>query len=94
MKRAVAVSLCVAGLLAGCDSTKHPPGVYLILELENSANVNQYTVFNSEIKSVELCQQSAGAAMKDILASAPPEVPKDSRIKSWRCSLIPPEKGG
>lgn len=93
MKRAVAVSLCVVGLLAGCGSDD-PPGVYLILELENSANVNQYTIFNSEIKSVELCQQSAGAAVQDILASAPPEVPKDSRIKSWRCSLVPPERGG
>lgn len=93
MKRAAAVSLCVVGLLAGCGS-EEPSGVYLILELENSADVNQYTVFNSEIKSIELCEQSASASAQDILASAPPEVPKDSRIKSWRCSLVPPEEGG
>lgn len=72
----------------------NPPGVYLILELENSGNVNQYTVFNSAIKNVEICEQSADAFVQDILATAPPEVPKDSRIKSWRCSLVPPEKGG
>ncbi|MDZ7641687.1 MAG: hypothetical protein U5J62_06675 [Desulfurivibrio sp.] len=93
MKRAAVLSLCVAGLLVGCGSDE-ASGVYLILELENSTNVNQYTVFNSEIKSVELCEKFAGAAVEEILASAPPEVPKDSRIKSWRCSLVPPEEGG
>ncbi|MGH9425305.1 MAG: hypothetical protein ACRD2L_03245, partial [Terriglobia bacterium] len=69
-------------------------GVYLIIELENSANVNQYTVFNPNVRSVAECKASAGAAIPQILASAPPNVPRNSQVKSWRCSLIPPERGG
>jgi len=69
-------------------------GVYLIIELENAANVNQYTVFNPNVRSVAECKSSAAAAIPQILASAPPNVPRNSRVKSWRCSLIPPEKGG
>ena len=80
-------------LLFGCSSEK-ADGIYLIIELENSANVNQYTVFNPNVRSVEACKASAAAAIPQILANAPKEVPKDSKVKSWRCSLIPPEKGG
>jgi hypothetical protein len=73
---------------------KEAEGVYLILELENSRNVNQYTIFNRNIHTLERCNATAGPNVADILASAPDDVPKDSKIKSWRCSLIPPDKGG
>ena len=90
--KSLAAALGVPLLLA-CGSEK-ADGVYLIIELENSANVNQYTVFNPNVRSVGACKSSAAAAVPQILASAPKEVPRDSKVKSWRCSLIPPEKGG
>ena len=80
-------------LLVACGR-EEAKGVYLIMELENSANVNQYTVFNPDVRSVAECNSSAAAAIPEILASAPPNVPRNSRVKSWRCSFIPPEKGG
>ena len=90
--KSLVVALGVA-LSFGCGSEK-ADGVYLIIELENSANVNQYTVFNPNVRTIEACNSSAAAAVPQILASAPKEVPKNSKVKSWRCSLIPPEKGG
>ena len=59
-------------LLGACGSEK-PEGVYLIIELDNAANVNQYTVFNRDVRSVEECKSSAQAAIPQILATAPKE---------------------
>lgn len=87
------ISILLVALLATCGRDE-AQGAYLIIELENSASVNQYTVFNPNVRSVAECKSNAAAAMPQILASAPPNVPRNSRVKSWRCSLIPPEKGG
>lgn len=86
-------AILLVAFLAACGRGE-AEGVYLIIELDNSANVNQYTVFNPNVRSVAECNSSASAAVPQILASAPPPVPRNSRVKSWRCSLIPPEKGG
>ena len=86
-------SILLVALLVGCGRSEEQ-GVYLIIELENSAKVDQYTVFNPNLRSVAECKSSAAGAIPQILASAPPNVPRNSRVKSWRCSLIPPEKGG
>ncbi len=90
--RFLAVTL-VTGFLVACGRND-AQGVYLIIELENSTNVNQYTVFNPNMHSVAECRSNAAAAIPQILASAPSNVPRNSRVKSWRCSLIPPERGG
>lgn len=87
------LSILLVAFLGACGRAE-AQGVYLIIELENSANVNQYTVFNPNLRSVAECKSSAPAAIPQILASAPPNVPRNSRVKSWRCSLKPPEKGG
>jgi hypothetical protein len=81
------------GLLAmfGC-SQKNGDGTVLILELENSENVHQYWVFNPYNRTIERCQETAEQAIAQILASN--AVPKDSKVKSWRCSFTPPESGG
>lgn len=87
------ISILLVTLLAACGRNE-AQGVYLIIELENSVNVNQYTVFNQNVRSVAECNSDAAAAIPQILASAPSNVPRNSRVKGWRCSLIPPEKGG
>jgi hypothetical protein len=69
---------------------KEAEGVYLILELDNARGVTGYTVFNTNIHSLKLCNATAGAHVAEVLATAPDNVPKDSKIKSWRCSLVPP----
>jgi hypothetical protein len=92
LMRSLSVTIAVAFLVA-CGRND-AQGVYLIIKWENSANVNQYTVFNPNMHSVAECQSSAEAAIPQILASAPAEVPRNLRVKSWRCSLVPPEKGG
>jgi hypothetical protein len=68
-------------------------GVYLTLELDNARDVDQYTVFNTNIHTLKLCNATAGENVADVLATAPDDVPKDSKIKGWRCSLTPPGKG-
>ncbi len=87
------VLLAALGLLAmfGCSLDKGD-GTVLILELENSENVHQYWVFNPYNKTIEKCKATAEEAIAQILASN--AVPKDSRVKSWRCSFTPPESGG
>jgi hypothetical protein len=85
--------LAVLGLLvlSGCDS-KQADGYFLIVELDNSENVKQYSVFNPYLHNLEECKSTANLAIAQILASN--VVPKDSKVKSWRCSLTPPERGG
>ncbi len=85
--------LAALGLLimSGCSPDKEN-GTVLILELENSENVHQYWVFNPYNRTIERCKATAEQAIADILASN--AVPKDSRVKSWRCSFTPPESGG
>ena len=85
--------LAVLGLLvmSGCSQEKEN-GTVLILELENSENVHQYWVFNPYIRTIEKCNAAAEQAIAEILASN--AVPKDSKVKSWRCSFTPPESGG
>lgn len=85
--------LAVLGLLfaLGCSQEKEN-GTVLILELENSENVHQYWVFNPYILTIEKCNAAAEQAISEILASN--AVPKDSKVKSWRCSFTPPESGG
>jgi hypothetical protein len=87
--------LVTLGLLAviGCSQEK-ADGTFLIVELENSENVKQYSVFNPYVRSVEECNSNANTAISQILASVPRVVPEDSKVKSWRCSLTPPESGG
>jgi len=87
------ISILLFAFLSACGRGE-AQGVYLIIELDNPANVNQYTVFNPNVSSVAECNAGAAAAIPQILASAPPSVPRNSRVKSWRCSLVPPEKGG
>jgi hypothetical protein len=85
--------LAALGLLAmlGCGQ-KDGDGTVLILELENSENVHQYWVFNPYNKTLERCKETAAQAIAQILASN--AVPRDSKVKSWRCSLTPPDSGG
>ena len=78
-------------LMFGC-SVKDGDGTVLILELENSENVHQYWVFNPYNQTIEKCNETAKQAIAEILASN--AVPKDSRVKSWRCSFTPPGSGG
>ena len=66
---------------------KEAEGVYLTLELDNARGVNQYTVFNTNIHTLKLCNATAEANAADILATAPADVPKDSKIKS--ISILP-----
>jgi hypothetical protein len=90
-----AITLLVAlglPLLSGCSPEK-PNGIYLIINLENSENIRQYTVFNPYDHSVEVCKSTAEAAIAQLLASNPAVIPRDSKIKSWRCSPTPPENG-
>ncbi len=85
--------LAALGLLAtlGC-SQKDGDGTILILELENTENVHQYWVFNPYNRTLDTCKETAQQAIAQILASN--AVPKDSKVKSWRCSFTPPESGG
>lgn len=92
MNREVLVCCMAAVLITACGSDQDQ-GAFLILELDNSAGVAQYTTFDPGI-SVKECRKTAEAAIPSILAAAPPPIPRDSRVKSWRCSAIPPEKGG
>jgi hypothetical protein len=87
--------LAALGLLVslGCSPEK-ANGTFLIVQLENSENVKQYSVFNPYNRSIEKCNASAKEAISQILSSNPMVVPKDSKVKSWRCSLTPPENGG
>lgn len=77
--------------MLGCTQEKEN-GTVLILELENSENVHQYWVFNPYNRTIEKCKATADQAIAQILASN--AVPKDSKVKSWRCSFTPPEAGG
>jgi hypothetical protein len=79
-------------LLSGC-SPEEPNGIYLIINLENSENIKQYTVFNPYDHSVEVCKSTAEAAIAQLLASNPAVIPRDSKIRNWRCSLTPPGNG-
>ncbi|HUW76996.1 MAG TPA: hypothetical protein VMV70_09970 [Gallionella sp.] len=90
----IAALLAVLGLLflSGCNREK-PNGVFLIINLENSENIRQYTVFNPYDSSVAVCNSSAKEAIAQLLAGVPAVIPKDSRIMSWRCSLTAPDTG-
>ena len=70
--------LVTLGLLAviGCSQEK-ADGTFLIVELENSENVKQYSVFNPYVRSVEECNSNANTAISQILASVPRVVPED-----------------
>ena len=80
-------------LLTGCSPRK-TEGYFLIVDLENTENVKQYSVFNPYLDSLEECQSTASTAIAQILSSNPPAVPRDSKVTGWRCSLKPPERGG
>ena len=80
-------------VLLGCSQEK-ADGTFLIVELENSEKVNQYSVFNPYARSIEECNSLAKEAIAQIFASVPRVVPQDSKVKSWRCSLTRPESGG
>ena len=80
-------------VLSGCDSGK-PQGYYFIIELENSENIKQYSVYNPYLHSVAECESTANKAIAQIMNSDPPVIPTDSKITSWRCSLLPPDRGG
>jgi len=78
-------------IASGC-SQKKADGYFLIVDLENTENIKQYSVFNPYTHSLEECKATAKAAIAEILASN--AVPKDSRVTGWRCSLNPPDRGG
>ncbi len=82
--------LTVLGLLlmSGCN-VKNGDGTVLILELDNTENIHQYWVFNPYNSTIERCKETAEEAIAQILASN--DVPKDSKVTSWRCSFKPPE---
>ena len=80
--------------LSGCDHRGKADGTFLIVELENSEKVEQYSVFNPYARSIEECNALAKEAIEQILASVPRVVPKDSKVKNWRCSFTRPESGG
>jgi len=80
-------ALCLL-ILSGCNPNKEQ-GTVLILELENSENVHQYWVLNPYNTTLDKCRETANQAIAEILASN--AVPKDSKVKSWRCSFTPPE---
>lgn len=86
--------LAVLGLLFSLGCSQSVEGIFLIVEFENSENVKQYSVFNPYVHSIEECQSSAKTAIAQILSSEPRVVPIDSMVTSWRCSLLPPERGG
>jgi hypothetical protein len=75
-------------LMSGCN-VKNGDGTVLILELDNTENIHQYWVFNPYNSTIEKCKETAEEAIAQILASN--DVPKDSKVTSWRCSLKPPE---
>ncbi|MGA7596108.1 MAG: hypothetical protein WCA64_13020 [Gallionella sp.] len=66
-------------------------GIYLITNRENSENIKQYAVFNPHDHSVKIFKSTAEAAIAQLIASNPAMIPKDSTIRSWRCSPTPPE---
>ena len=88
-----ATLMAVMGLLFsfGC-SQKKADGYFLIVDLENTENIKQYSVFNPYTHSQEECEATAKTAIAEILASN--AVPKDSKVTGWRCSLNPPDRGG
>lgn len=79
-------------VLLGCNQEK-ANGTFLIVQLENSENVKQYSVLNPYNRSIEKCNATAKEAISQILSSEPTVVPKDSKVTSWRCSFTPPENG-
>jgi hypothetical protein len=84
--------LAIFGLvvLTGCNPEK-ANGTFLIVQLENSKNIKQYSVFNPYNGSIEECNASAKEAIAQILSSDPMVVPRDSKVTGWRCSVTPPE---
>ena len=91
----ITMLLAVMGLLLslGCKQ-RNSDGVFLILELDNTENVKQYSVFNPFVHSIDECKSTADAAIEHVLTSNPGVVPKDTKVTSWRCSLLPPDRGG
>jgi hypothetical protein len=85
------LAACCLLFVSGC-SQENGDGTVLILELENSENVHQYWVFNPYNRTIEKCNETAQQAIAQILASN--AVPRDSKVKSWRCSFTPPKSGG
>jgi hypothetical protein len=87
--------LAALGLMLSLGCTeRNSDGVFLILELDNTENVKQYSVFNPYIHSIDECKSTADAAIEHILSSEHRVVPKDTKVRSWRCSMLPPDRGG
>ncbi|MDX8379880.1 MAG: hypothetical protein R8K48_07550 [Gallionella sp.] len=93
IKTLALISTLAVLVLSGCGP-RGPDGTFLILELENTDKIKQYSVFNPYVKSIKKCQASAKIAIAQVLASVPNVLPKDSKITSWRCSFMGPERGG
>jgi hypothetical protein len=91
MKRVLA--LIVVGLLLASCAKKEGDGVYVEISLDNDADVGTYVVFNPNLKTVEECEASIKDALPSIMASAPPAIPKDSKVTGWKCSLDDPGEG-
>jgi len=79
-------------LLASC-AKKEGDGVYVELTLDNDADVGTYVVFNPNLKTIEECEASVKDALPSIMASAPPAIPKDSKVTGWKCSFDDPGQG-
>ena len=90
MKRALPILFLVLAM-TGC-SERQEEGVYVELSLENKENLNSYVLFNPNIKTIEECEATIERAVPSIMANAPKEVPRDSRVTGWKCSLTDPRK--
>lgn len=84
--------LVVALLIAGC-AEKEGEGVYLTLSLENDADIDSYVVFNPSIRTVSECEESVAEALPSIMSDLPPEIPMNSKVTGWECSLTDPTEG-
>ncbi|MGD2141648.1 MAG: hypothetical protein PVH25_14735 [Burkholderiales bacterium] len=90
--RSVLSLLLTALLLAGCGK-QEADGVYVEISLDNDADIGTYVVFNPNLRTIEECEASIEGALPSIMASAPPAIPKDSKVTGWKCSLDNPGEG-
>ena len=71
---------------------KAPDGVFVEISLQNDKNISGYVIFNSDVKSLEECEQTFAEALPDIMVNLPAPIPKNSIATGWKCSLTDPAK--
>jgi len=87
------LSIVLGGLLLTSCGKKEADGVYVEISLDNDDDIGTYVVFNPNLRTVEECEKSIEGALPSIMASAPPAIPKDSKVTGWKCSLTDPGEG-